>query len=324
MKLHRRVLRLDGRAHTVVGLRPGTAARFSTNRFHETWHVLSDDHGAALLGRLLWGLAYQARPGTLVVIDRPFLVPTPFDADPPDPVVLLPAWCTSPTSPMLRDLARRLPLRGAPDGTVRWRTHGLDRVGDGYAEIPLGREEGGRVERRHGLLVFAPGTPDDARLWGSLVARMDTGGYGTDHRYLGAWGPGCSYDGEVQIFREFARDVGRARRARAEVLARRDAPADAAELRPLVWRQQGAMRRGTARRIENCRGLADRDVANLRALGVRTLDDLVRRGPDALFGQMAERRLPGVTDGTLEAMRRVLEAAGKVSEADRGRRRRRR
>lgn len=54
-KLHRRRLRLDGREYTVVALRPGTEARFSTNFFHGTWHVLSDWHGARLLGCLLGG-----------------------------------------------------------------------------------------------------------------------------------------------------------------------------------------------------------------------------------------------------------------------------
>ena len=41
-------------------------------------------------GRLLWGLAYTRRPGTLVVLDLPFLDPNPFDAEPADPVVLVP------------------------------------------------------------------------------------------------------------------------------------------------------------------------------------------------------------------------------------------
>lgn len=31
LKLHRRSLRLDGRVHTVISLRPGTTARFGTN-----------------------------------------------------------------------------------------------------------------------------------------------------------------------------------------------------------------------------------------------------------------------------------------------------
>jgi hypothetical protein len=42
MKLHRHLARRDGRQHTVITPRPGTGPRFSTNRYHETWHVLSD------------------------------------------------------------------------------------------------------------------------------------------------------------------------------------------------------------------------------------------------------------------------------------------
>ena len=53
-----------GRDHTAMTLRPVAQARFSTNYFHETWHLLSDGHGAQVLARLLWGLSYQARPGT--------------------------------------------------------------------------------------------------------------------------------------------------------------------------------------------------------------------------------------------------------------------
>jgi hypothetical protein len=63
MKLHRRELRLDGRWYTVVTMRPGTDARFSTNRHHGTWHVLSDWHGARLLGLnpLIWRRTDEVR-----------------------------------------------------------------------------------------------------------------------------------------------------------------------------------------------------------------------------------------------------------------------
>src|SRR5690606_36912126 len=70
---------LAGRPYTVVTMRQGTDARLSTNFYHGTWHILSDWHGARLLGRLLWGLAYQRRPGTLVLIGPPFIDPNPFD-----------------------------------------------------------------------------------------------------------------------------------------------------------------------------------------------------------------------------------------------------
>ncbi|MCM6776790.1 TfoX/Sxy family protein [Nocardia sp. CDC159] len=48
LELHRHVGRWSGRAHTVITLRPGTRARFSTNRFHDTWRVLSDEQGYVL------------------------------------------------------------------------------------------------------------------------------------------------------------------------------------------------------------------------------------------------------------------------------------
>ncbi|MFD0904293.1 hypothetical protein [Actinomadura sediminis] len=230
--------------------------RFGTNRFHGTWHVLSDRHGARVLARMLWGLSYQARPGTLLVVDLPFLVPTPFDADPPDPIVIVPAWCTPFGRRAARDLARRLPLRAAPDGTVRWRTHGLDaalRDEPDWVGEYWRRPERSRVERTHDLLVLAPATPRDARLWAIAAARLDTAGpSGMDYTYLGEWDHG--HPGEIQVFRDFHRDVRRARRARAEVLARPDAPADAEALRPLIWRRGAELREPATRTARPARG----------------------------------------------------------------------
>jgi hypothetical protein len=126
LKLHRRVVRLDGRNYTVLALRHGSTCRFSTNYYHETWHILSDRDGAKLLARLLWGLAYQRVPGTLVLIDRPNLDPNPFDAEPADPIALVPADLTRLTPQAARALRARLPLTTPPDGTVRWQTPGYD------------------------------------------------------------------------------------------------------------------------------------------------------------------------------------------------------
>lgn len=246
LKLHRRRLRLDGRDYTVVTLRPGTVARFSTNYFHDTWHVLSDWHGARLLGRLLWGLAYQRTAGTLVLIDRPFLDTNPFDAEPADPVALVPALLTPLGTRAARELRRRLPLRGAPDGTVVWRTHGLDaalRAERAQRELPPGHRDTTwipprgfqeRVDRIGGLVTIA-GVP--------RVLRDDAVGV----YQLGQWAwRGMDYaqldwpNGEVQVFHDFRRRVSAARVARAEVLAGRSGePAPAAlapdTLNPLIW-----------------------------------------------------------------------------------------
>ncbi len=241
LKLHRRRLRLDGCDYTVVTLRPGTYARFSTNYFHETWHLLSDWHGARLLGRLLWGLAYQRMPGTLVLIDRPFLDSNPFDAELSDPIVLVPALLTPLRNRAARELRRQLPLRGPVDGSIRWHTPGyvpavLARrarqarsVGEWREPYvrPTGFQE--RVDRIGGLVALAA-VPQALREYATYV--------GT----LGDWSQdGMSYaeidwpHGEVQVFRDYRRRVSAARVARQEILAEHPEPLGPETLRSLIW-----------------------------------------------------------------------------------------
>ncbi|WP_239001808.1 MULTISPECIES: hypothetical protein [unclassified Mycobacteroides] len=40
MKLHRHSMTLDGRRYTVITLRADADVLFSTNWFHDTWHVI--------------------------------------------------------------------------------------------------------------------------------------------------------------------------------------------------------------------------------------------------------------------------------------------
>jgi hypothetical protein len=127
MKLHRHAVSFGGTSYTVVTLRPGAYARFSNNYFHGTWHILSDLHGARVLGRLLWGLSYQRVPGTIVLIDCPQLDQNPFSAVPADPIALIPSHLIGLPERAARALRARLPLT-RPAGTVRWHTPGLDRV----------------------------------------------------------------------------------------------------------------------------------------------------------------------------------------------------
>ncbi|MFC5749691.1 TfoX/Sxy family DNA transformation protein [Actinomadura rugatobispora] len=310
MKLHRRTVRLAGRAHTVIGLRPGTRARFSTNLFHGTWHLLSDRHGARTLARLLWGLAYQSRPGTLLVIDRPFLAPTPFEADPADPIVIVPDWHTPFGPPQARALSRALPLRGAPDGTVRWRTHGLDSaLTDPRAwfreTFPYRHEDRGRVERVKGLIVLRPRGVDEMRGWAVHAGWLDPGGrFGTDYVYLGPWDHGHS--GEIQVFRDFRRDVGVARRARARVLADPAAPEADDALRTRIWDRCGAIKRGRDLLIRNCRNLGPRAAERLAMIDVHTLDDLDRLGAAEAYRRLADLEAPGPSRTMLWAMEGAL------------------
>jgi hypothetical protein len=284
MKLHRRSLRLDGRVHTVISLRPGTTARFSTNYFHGTWHLLSDDHGSRLLATLLWGLSYQARPATVLLIDRPFLTPTPFEADPADPVLLVPGWCTRLTPRAARELVRRLPLRTAPEGTVRWRTRGLATA----AYAPPWAPRRGRTTRVKGAIVVTPSSPAECRDWALSIAAMDTDAYGTDYTYLDDHHRWVS--GEVQIFRRFHHMVDTAGQARRTVLRRAGVGADPSSLRPEIW-ETAAVFRGTA----HLKVLEWRDgqwrvgrhaAALLAQAGVHEFEDLRRMGAVEAYCRM--------------------------------------
>ena len=126
MKLHLRMITIGPHTYRVLTLRPGTQAAFSTNFFHNTWHIITDMPGARLLGRLLWGLAYQRQSNTLLVLHGEHLRPTPFDADPSDPILLAPYETTALCADTLRLLKARLAHPGASTQTVRWLTFGLD------------------------------------------------------------------------------------------------------------------------------------------------------------------------------------------------------
>jgi hypothetical protein len=243
IRLHRHVLRLDGRSYTVITPRPATDVRFSTNRFHDTWHVLSDLRGARLLGRLLWGLAYQRAQRTLVFIGPPFLDPNPFDAEPADPIALVPAWLTS-LSPLAARQLRRRPL-GMPAGTVRWQTPGLDAAlaTDRYLRsLPLAQrpmpwyclgDYRHQIGRIGGVLVLAA-TAAELRSWAVWVSQLGTWlRAGMEYTELGY------PDGEVQVFANYRQRVSAARAARREVLADPATPAEPAEQRPLIW-ERGA------------------------------------------------------------------------------------
>jgi hypothetical protein len=242
MKLHRHLVRLDGRQYTVITPRPGTGVRFSTNRYHETWHVLSGLRGARLLAHLLWGLAYQRVPETLVVIGAPLLDPDPFDAGPSDPIAVVPATLTTLGPQAARQLRQRLPL-GRPAGTVRWHTPGLapavaasrnDRD-QPPRQRPWYPQPGARhrIGRTGGMLTLTATAPE-LRSWAVAVAQL--GGWlhdGMDYADLGGT------DGEVQVFTDYRRRVSAARAARRDILAGLGGALPPADRQPLIW-QRGA------------------------------------------------------------------------------------
>ena len=260
MKLHRRRLWCDGREFTVLTLRPGTDCRFSTNFYHDTWHILGDWRAARLLGRLLWGLAYQRRPGTLVLIDTTHIDPNPFDGRPGDPIVLVPAQLTALSTGAARALRRQLPLRGGPDGTVRWHTHGLDPVA-AQRRVPWQERVRGvepppvvpvtaprtRIDRVGGLLAFIA-APPDLRDYAPGVYNLGRHAHrGMDYFEL-EWP-----DGEVQVFNDYRHRVSAARVARRELRAEGLDPA-AAGFDELVWDRGTDVRRRALRPLTPAAG----------------------------------------------------------------------
>jgi hypothetical protein len=251
MKLHRHVVPCGGRDYTVITLRPGTYARFSGKYYHHTWHVLSDRHGARVLARLLWGLAYQRVPGTLVLIDRPQLDTDPFNAEPADPIALVPAQLTPLSDKAARELRARLPLT-RPTGTVRWQTPGLDRMlaergtGDWAARMQRWRQDdragAAHVSRIGGLVVVA-GLPHVLKQWAVAVHVLgdQRGPSGMDYTYLG--GGDCFAIGEVQVFNDYRRRVSSATVARREILRNLPQQARETDINPLIWDRAAAVRR---------------------------------------------------------------------------------
>ena len=135
LKVHRRSVRLDRLEYTILSPRPTEEARFATNYFHETWHVITSRRGAALLARLCWAMAFQRRERTIVLIDSPLIVPTPFDADLSSPIAIVNNDLGAFSRAAVKDLRAQLPLTGVPDGTVVLQTRGLDQALENTTEF---------------------------------------------------------------------------------------------------------------------------------------------------------------------------------------------
>jgi len=195
----------------VVALRPSCSARFSTNLFHHTWHVLSDGAGALVLARLLWGLAFQRQRRTIVLLDGGHLVPTPFDADPADPIALVNTDLGHVDADDLR--AARASLRASSHKTARFHTFGLELPAPERSEPNDGRE---RVERVGGCVRYA-GSPAALRATARAVLAMRDCTT-MEYCYLRPSKRCAHADGEVQVFGDFLDRVSAARVARRVVL----------------------------------------------------------------------------------------------------------
>ncbi len=223
LKVHLRVVALGATTYRVVSLRPSTRARFSTNHFHGAWHVITGSGGAAVLGRLLWGLAFQRQPQTLVWLDAPHVTSTPFDGDRAEPIAIIPAGVTGFVPAHLRALRDRLP-GVASTATIRWHTFGLpealaaERLWSPWRHRPRATFAREQMSRTLGVVCYtAP--PALLRAHGADVYAMRRARRGSylplaEHRVPGVWGP----EGEVQVIPHFDDDVAAAAVARREVL----------------------------------------------------------------------------------------------------------
>jgi hypothetical protein len=262
--MHLRLCELPGHTYRVLSLRPSCGVRFSNNFFHDTWHLLSDLNGSALLARLLWGLSYQRHAGTVIALHGAHLVETPFEADPALPCLLTVANAPASASfdeAHLDGLRRWLRKPGAPVTTVKLQTFGMAAALARWAERstryetndaewePLWARE--RMSKRAGLLCYtAP--PEILRAQALTVHGMARHTYrGSNYHYLAEGRAGrraSTYrapSGEVQIFSDFTERLSIARVARAQLV-----PDPAAARRPLDDEARRATWAGAERALE--------------------------------------------------------------------------
>jgi hypothetical protein len=219
LKVHRRSVRLDRLEYTILTPRPSEEARFATNFFHEAWHVITNQRGAALLARLCWAMAFQRRERTIILIDFPFVVPTPFDADPSSPIVVVNNDLGAFGRAAVKELRAQLPLTNAPDGTVVLQTRGLDQALEDPTEF-RNRNQDTQLQNQHQkrrwidgsngvVIVAAP--PPVLRTWGVDLSDLGTWSHeGGSWEYLDY----PSKVGEVQVLDDFDSKLAAAKAAR--------------------------------------------------------------------------------------------------------------
>jgi hypothetical protein len=237
--VHRRSVRLDGSVWTTLSFRPSQEYVYATNRFHGTWHILSDIGGTRMLARVCWAMAYQRTERTIFVIEGKHLSVNPFDADPSSPILIVNADLGTPSHHARGALKPLLPWRKASDGRVVLQTHGLDALGP--RELLQAQESTGEryiperqrrlIDERDGFIVLAAPAPV-LKEWAVWLAKLSVHSFqGMDYTELDNAG-----NGEVQVFSDFHQRVSRATGKRRRIFPGLDhAPLENDDLRRLVW-----------------------------------------------------------------------------------------
>jgi hypothetical protein len=215
-------------------------ARFATNRYHETWHVISDGAGAQLLARLYWAMAFQQRQRTFVLIDRPLLVPNPFDADPSTPIIIVNNDLGPLEREVVKDLQPKVPLDTPSMGTVVLQTRGLDAAledeaafhrRDDQATWRDHHQKRRWIEGTSGFLVMAA-PPPVLRGWGVELSNL-----GKQTRDGMEWShlDDPEKTGEIQIIGDFTKQVEAAIALRKQLFPEKSGGLLTDEERAQVW-----------------------------------------------------------------------------------------
>ncbi|MCM0676320.1 hypothetical protein NCC78_16730 [Micromonospora phytophila] len=234
LRLHRREWRHDGRSYQVISLRAADRTRYAA-RTERHWTVVSSDlAGARLLGRLLWGLSYQRRPDTLLVLEPGRMLPDPDHGRPSPTVVFAVADRTVLTPATARRLRRPELWRTRPSGTVSWNTMGfpgamraLHAAQDARRDrVPLADTYEPTPRPAHVTVtsdvVTALAVPQRLRDWAIWAGNAGGYWYGDESCTELDWAATL----DVHAVRHFHRLSATAARARAEVLAVPGCPAE--------------------------------------------------------------------------------------------------
>lgn len=268
MKLHLRALKLRGMSYRLVTLRPHSEVAYSTNFFHDTWHILSDQYGAKLLARLLWGLSFQRILGTAILIHGEHIKPTPFGAEPSDPILITNSNLTKIDAKSLTTLRGQLKYLGPSQCTLRWHTFGLDaalkrELESGPYNPAIENTEHDWVHYqenkrlwleenmcRYGGVVCYSAPPEILRLRALTIAQMDPANFGMDYYYIADRNCYRWPDGEIQIFSDYKERRLAAAEARRQVLSEKRSYSDPDSLYGVVAERRESIlaRRRSARR----------------------------------------------------------------------------
>lgn len=257
LRCHLRQIRVGKHTFQVLTPRPQDGLRFSTNYFHDTWHIVCSPGHVRALRRLFWATAFERHDNSLILLSGALLNPTPFDAAPSLPVILANSERTTLRHDDVALLLKLAAREHHPDGTVKLQTFGLDAIDAleredrrrWFREQSREAEARGwsdlKVEKIGGAIAFF-GPPPLLRQVASIksLERPLSPG-GSDQEFIGGDPRFRYFPGEIQVFGDYSAMLTDAR------LVRESNPSPAPGESPLVHSEklcQARALRSTERR----------------------------------------------------------------------------